>query len=180
MGKSAYKFGTEDNAHFCTCTVINWQPAFNNPEIAEIILNSFRYLHETGRIRLYAYVIMVNHLHCIIQCNNIAQLIRNFKSFTARKIIDYYILHQNVYFLEFMHKNKRNQNSESKYQFWEEGVHPEEILSPQMMKTKIDYIHFNPVKAGFVNEPEHWRYSSASNYNEDNGIIEIDKDWGLG
>jgi hypothetical protein len=41
------------------------------------------------------------------------------------------------------------------------------------MESFIDYIHFNPVKAGFVNLPEHWRYSSALNYLAKDGIIPI-------
>jgi hypothetical protein len=33
-----------------------------------------------------------------------------------------------------------------------------------MMREKLDYIHANPVKRGYVSLAEHWRYSSASNY----------------
>ena len=36
-----------------------------------------------------------------------------------------------------------------------------------MIQQKVDYIHFNPVEAGFVNKPEEWRMSSA---NEDSPI----------
>ena len=32
------------------------------------------------------------------------------------------------------------------------------------MRQKLDYIHHNPVKRGYVDQPEHWRYSSARNY----------------
>jgi hypothetical protein len=33
-----------------------------------------------------------------------------------------------------------------------------------MYNQKLDYIHNNPVTAGFVTEPWHWFYSSASDY----------------
>jgi len=40
------------------------------------------------------------------------------------------------------------------------------------MRGKLDYIHANPVKRGYVNLPEHWRYSSAGAGLE--GLIDID------
>jgi putative transposase len=39
---------------------------------------------------------------------------------------------------------------------------------------KIDYIHLNPVKAGFVTEPTAYKYSSAGNFAEDATVLEID------
>ena len=32
-----------------------------------------------------------------------------------------------------------------------------------MIQQKVDYIHYNPVEAGFVNQPQDWRLSSANN-----------------
>jgi putative transposase len=43
-----------------------------------------------------------------------------------------------------------------------------------MMREKLDYIHANPVKRGYVNLPEHWHYSSVANYAELAGLIDID------
>ena len=61
----------------------------------------------------------------------------------------------------------------SEYQVWQEGVHPKQINSPQKMIKCLEYIHNNPIKAGYVDDPEHWRYSSARNYNSNNGLIDI-------
>ena len=47
------------------------------------------------------------------------------------------------------------------YQCWEEGSHPQLIQNAEMLRQKLDYSHFNPVKRGYVDKPEHWRYSSA-------------------
>jgi hypothetical protein len=43
-----------------------------------------------------------------------------------------------------------------------------------VMREKLDYIHQNPVKRGYVDEPEHWRYSSARNYAGRKGLVEVD------
>ena len=44
---------------------------------------------------------------------------------------------------------------------WQEGVHPQSIMSDEMMLQKLEYLHHNPVKRGLIASPEHWRYSSA-------------------
>ena len=58
---------------------------------------------------------------------------------------------------------------------WEEGYHPKLIQGEAMMK--IDYIHQNPVKRGYVDEAVHWRYSSARDYDGISGLIEIERLW---
>lgn len=45
------------------------------------------------------------------------------------------------------------------------------------MRQKLEYIHNNPVKRGYVDHPEHWRWSSARNYAGLEGVIEVDTDW---
>jgi REP element-mobilizing transposase RayT len=60
-----------------------------------------------------------------------------------------------------------------KYQFWQLGNHAEEIYSEKFMWSKIDYIHFNPVRAGIVLKPQDYAYSSASNYTDGEGILDV-------
>ncbi len=48
------------------------------------------------------------------------------------------------------------------------------------MIEKIEYIHSNPVKRGYVDECEHWRYSSARDYKGLSGLIEIERMWRYG
>ena len=45
------------------------------------------------------------------------------------------------------------------------------------MREKIDYIHLNPVKRGYVDEARHWRYSSARDYEGVDGLLEIERVW---
>ncbi|MEX0721109.1 MAG: hypothetical protein WD059_10605 [Balneolaceae bacterium] len=42
-----------------------------------------------------------------------------------------------------------------------------------MVNQKIEYIHHNPVKRGYVDRPVHWRYSSARDYLGGDGLISI-------
>ncbi|WP_198532947.1 hypothetical protein [Salinivibrio sp. MA440] len=50
---------------------------------------------------------------------------------------------------------------------------PKLIQSDAMMWQKIDYIHQNPVKRGYVDEAAHWRYSSARDYEGASGLLAV-------
>jgi hypothetical protein len=82
----------------------------------------------------------------------------------------YTLLEQLAYY-KLRHKVDQN------YQLWQESSHPEEIMSDEMMWQKIEYIHNNPVKRGYVDDPLHWRYSSARNYAGQPGLLEVCTQW---
>ena len=48
------------------------------------------------------------------------------------------------------------------------------IMEEEVFRQKVEYTHNNPVKRGFVEQAEHWVYSSARNYSTGDGCIEID------
>jgi len=177
MGRSRYKIYNPQQPHFLTCTVVNWIPIFTRPVTVNILLDSFQYLQKQHQLRLYGFVILENHLHWLAQSENLPKEINRFKSYTAKMIIRYlqdqhqYKLLKQLFFYKKKHKKDRQ------YQLWEEGSHPEEIQGESMMLQKLDYIHQNPVKRGYVDNACDWRYSSARNYYGENGLIEVATDW---
>ncbi len=68
---------------------------------------------------------------------------------------------------------KKAHYREKTYQVWEEGYQPKLIQDEKMMIQKINYIHQNPVKRGYVDEVKHWRYSSARDYEGIEGLVKI-------
>ena len=102
---------------------------------------------------------------------------QRFKSWTAREILLLLERQRSRRMLELLALFKREHKKESHYQLWEEGNHPQRIIDEVMMRQKLDYIHQNPVKRGYVDRPEHWRYSSARNYLGETGLIEVEKAW---
>ncbi len=50
---------------------------------------------------------------------------------------------------------------------------PLEINSQDMFDKKLEYIHQNPVQAGFVIKQEDWKYSSAKDFCGMKGLIEL-------
>lgn len=67
------------------------------------------------------------------------------------------------FFSGFLKELAQNPNN-VKYQFWQQHSHPLEINSNEKAFRHLDYIHNNPVKAGWVLSPEDYLYSSAINY----------------
>ena len=129
-------------------------------------------------VNIYAYVIMTNHIHLLVNCENedLSDIIRDFKKFTSKKIIETiqnetesrrrWML--NLFSFEAS-KHSRNTN----FQFWIQDNHPEQVYSNKFIKQKIQYIHNNPVRAGIVKNPEEYLYSSACNYAELESKIDV-------
>ena len=61
-----------------------------------------------------------------------------------------------------------------KRQFWQQHNKPIELWSAHVIEQKLNYLHMNPVKAGFVCEPQNWKYSSAIDYAGGKGMIDIE------
>jgi REP element-mobilizing transposase RayT len=175
MARSRYRFLPNDPApYFVTATIVNWLPLFCNPEIVQILLNSLRFLIHQQRLCLHAYVILENHLHLVASAEDLGKELANFKSFTARKSIDYYMQRQQDFILDLLSFYKGEHKRDRTYQVWQEGVHPQRIYDQEMLQQKIDYIHQNPVKRGYVDFPEQWRYSSARDYMGTPGLLPVE------
>ena len=176
MARSRYKIINNQYPYFLTSTIVEWLPLFLDPAVVQIVLDSLRFLQNEKRLLAYSYVIMENHLHLIESSQDLSKEIGDFKSFTARKIVDLYKKHQPQLLLKLSNAKKPFKNDRD-YQVWQEGLHAQQILSEGMMRQKIEYIHYNPVRRGYIDEPEHWRYSSARNYTQKAGFIDVFTDW---
>jgi REP element-mobilizing transposase RayT len=163
MGRSRYIITDPKLPHFVTCTVLHWIPVFTRPDTVNILLESLRFLIQQD-LKLYGFVILENHLHFIAQSEQLDRDMARFKSYTAKRLIAYLDQHQVRQILEQLAFYKKAHKNDRAYQFWQEGYHPEWIQNDSMMQQKLDYIHQNPVKRGYVDKPEHWRNSSARNY----------------
>jgi len=176
VGRNRYKIIHPELPHFVTLTVLHWIPVFTRPDTVNILLDSLRFLSREG-LKVYAWVVLENHCHLVLQSQALDRDIARVKSFSARKIIQYLSERHICQILDQLAFYKKAHKGDRAYQFWQEGVHPELIQNDAMMRQKIDYIHQNPVKRGYVDEAEHWRYSSARDYAGQSGLLEICRQW---
>jgi len=96
-------------------------------------------------------------------------IIRDLKAFTSRHIRK--ILEDNCqvnesreWILKRMYYAGKHNSNNSDFQFWQQHSHPIELNTAAVIEQKLEYIHLNPVDAGFVDVPECWTYSSARDY----------------
>jgi putative transposase len=117
------------------------------------------------------------HLHFIASAPDIDDQIARFKSYTALEVMKFLtarnvrVLLQQLQYLRAKHKTDRD------HQVWQEGSHPQMIQDDAMMWQKLEYMHNNPVERGYVEDPTHWRYSSARNYAGLSALLTIRTDW---
>jgi len=177
MGISRYKIYEPTHPHFLTCTVLHWLPLFTNKESVEIILESFKHLQKSDNLIIFSYVILENHLHLVAQSDDISKTMQKFKSYTAYELLKLLQKQNAKILLEQFAFYKKAHKDHTFYQLWEEGFHPKLIQLEAMMMEKVNYIHHNPVKRGYVYEAKHWRYSSARNYDGQDGLVDIERIW---
>ncbi len=177
MGRSRYKIYESTHPHFITCTVLHWIPIFTRTESVQIIIESLKYLQTNDNLKIYAYVILENHLHMVVQSDDLGESIKKFKSFTAKKIINLLQAYNVQTILDQLAFYKKAHKTQSDYQLWQEGFAPKLIQNDAMMLERINYIHLNPVKRGYVDDAKHWRYSSARDYDGVDGLIGVEKFW---
>jgi REP element-mobilizing transposase RayT len=174
-----YKIRNQYGLHFMTFTVVGWVDLFSRKSYRDILIKNMQYCRKNKDLSIGCYVIMTNHVHVIWQSKSgkLSDTLRDFKSFSTKGFIEKikteeesrrdWLLHMFQY-----HANRTRQNKD--FKIWTGDNHPEEIISEPFMKTKINYIHENPVRAGWVKSAEDYIYSSASNYYNGNGIMEVD------
>jgi REP element-mobilizing transposase RayT len=175
-----YKFLNPDGVYFVTLTVIQWLDVFTKRRYKDLIVDNLKYCQKNKGLVIHAWVIMTNHIHMIIsraQDKKCEEILRDFKKFTAFKLIGDIMANtddgRKDYLLgKFQESGSHNSNN-TKYQFWIQDNHPVELISNAMFDQKLDYLHNNPVEAGFVDIPEHYLYSSAIDYADGKGLIDI-------
>jgi REP element-mobilizing transposase RayT len=173
MGRSRYKFHEEHYPYFVTSTILEGLPMFCKPQIAQILLDQLVFMQNEKAIKLYAYVIMPNHFHAVVQGKNLAEALRLTKSYSARRTLEYLKMNGHTRWLKKLKQFKKTHKVGRTYQFWEEGLHPKQLTTVDMVNQKITYIHDNPLKSGFVEHAVDWRYSSALDYFGEEGLIPI-------
>ena len=157
-----------DHAYFITFTVVGWIDVFTRHEYCDEIISNLEYCRKHKGLKVYEYCIMSNHIHLIVSHSDgkLSDFLRDFKSFTSKRIIELitntpqesrkkWMLHLFKYFAKV-----QNQNSE--YMFWQKTSHPIELFTADVFDQKRNYIHQNPVKAMMVNDETRYVYSSAN------------------
>ena len=150
--------------HFITSSIVYWIPVFSRDDYFQILADSLAYCVEHKGLAVHGYVIMPNHFHLICSQADgaISAVIRDMKSFTSRSIAAKLFQDGRKTWLAAMSSPRIARSAEAKV--WKDEFHPEEVRTERFFLQKLEYMHNNPVRAGYVDDPSEWKYSSAGFY----------------
>ena len=159
------------NSYFYTDTIFEFKHLLADDSLKMIVINSWKHLIEQGKIKIYGYVIMPNHIHLIwemLELNGKESPAGSFAKFTSHEFKHYLHLHD-VDKLKDYESKKRDR----KYQFWKRDPLAISLSSEIIFLQKLEYIHNNPMsqKWRLASLPEGYRWSSANYYQ--NGVDEF-------
>jgi putative transposase len=130
------------------------------PGVYERLAESIIYRLNKTQSKLAAYVFMPSHIHLFLFMDGklLAGFMRDFKKYLAQKG------------LAELYKTKS---------IWQARYDRQIIVSLDLLAIKVSYIHYNPVRAGLVENPEDWKWSSAADYLgcREKGPVPVFKDW---
>lgn len=177
----AYKFHESKGLYFISFATVGWIDVFTRKEYKDMMVNSILYCQTNKGLGLFAWCIMSNHVHLIAKANadhTLSEILRDLKKFTSKQIIKAIQDNPQESRKEWMLRIFSNAGSynpnNTGFQFWRQDNKPIELFTAEVTKQKLDYLHQNPVEAGFVDYPEDYPYSSARDYIGKAGLLKIE------
>ena len=166
---TGYQIKDQYSLHYLTFQIVGWVDLFTRKIYKDIVIDSFKYMMANRGFQLFAYVIMSNHIHLMAHSidGKLSENIRDIKKFTSSKKIETIKLtpeSRKDWMLNVFKSNASQRKTNKYYQVWTHENHAIHIYSNEFIREKIEYIHNNPVRAGIVENPEDYLYSSARNY----------------
>ncbi len=151
--------------YFFTITLTNRKSTLLIDEIKTLKI-AFQKVKVNHPFKIDGVVILPNHLHMMMTLphgdSNYSQRLNLIKGTFSRQI-------NRGEAISMSRKRKRERGIWQR-RFWEHLIRDDQDFERHM-----DYIHYNPVKHGYVSNPSDWRFSSIHRYIAD-GTLPLD--WG--
>jgi REP element-mobilizing transposase RayT len=174
----SYKYHNPEGLYFVSFAVVYWLDVFTRNEYKDILVESLEYCQLQKGMEIIAWCIMTNHVHLIfrsVKGQHPSLLLGDFKRYTSKKVVKAIQENPKESRKEFLLEKFKNAAQKSsnvkKYQFWRHDNKPIELWSNKVIKEKVSYIHYNPVKDGLVIKPQDYVYSSAKDYCDQQGLL---------
>ena len=160
MPLASFQISRDTPALYISIVAKDRLPVFRSDNIKRIICEALNEARVSGGFFIFAYVIMVDHLHLLTnQPNTSAEVLRYLKGISARRTIDY--LRQNNFHGSLAKLQHESWKREHRYSLWQQEKNVFSIYSEAMFMQKLNYIHLNPVRTGLVKRAIDYRWSSA-------------------
>lgn len=156
--------------YFFTATILHWKNLLKPNKYKTIIIDSLKYLVNKGKIKVYGFVIMPNHVHFIwemIEANGKEMPNASFTKHTGHQFLED-LRENHPHLLPFF----KVDSSTRSHHFWQRNSLPFPLTNEEVLIQKLNYIHNNPLQEKWMlaESPENYEFSSAKFY-----LTEIDK-----
>ena len=157
-----------DELYFVTLTVTDWIDIFTRRVYTDFIVENLTWCQQHKKLNIYAYVIMTNHIHLIanVPDGSLGNVLGHFKTYTSKELFKFIANNaqesRREWMIKAFEKAGKYNPLNTYHQFWQNGNYPVVLYTQAVINQKIDYIHENPVRAGFVGSAHEYWYSSAN------------------
>jgi putative transposase len=160
MAPEKFQISRDSQALYITIVSKDRLPVFQTDPVKIVICQAIDEARNSGGFLLFAYVIVLDHMHLLTNCpNNSADVLRYLKGVTGRRVIDYLKAKKfETSLAKLRHQEWKRKHS---YSLWQQEKNVFSIYSEAMFMQKVNYIHLNPVRAGLVERAIDYRWSSA-------------------
>ena len=135
-------------------------PIFRTDRLKQVLCDAYCEARNKHGILILAYVIMLEHVHVLaFSERDIKDILRLFNGISARRVIQFLTDNDFQASLFKLRGGVRERNH--KHSVWHHHTDSLEIFGEETFRQKVEYIHQNPVRAGLVEHPDDYLYSSA-------------------
>jgi len=177
--KRCHRINTPGHAHYLTFSCYHRQPFLSRDRSRQWLLDAINLARAKHVFDLWAWVIMPEHAHLILfptqPTYDISAILATIKLSVTRKALAF-VKSTAPGFLARM--EDRQPNGTTAYRFWQRGGgYDRNLVSPEEIWEKIQYLHDNPVKRDLSKTPDEWPWSSAADYSGvRTGLLKLDLD----
>jgi len=174
--KQRQTFNEPHHSHFLTFSTYHKAHVLLRPGVPELFLQALDEARAKFDFNLYAYVLMPDHAHLILQPRtspySIAQILQSVKGVSSKRIFE---AAPDLRDLLRVTPPQRH----ATHRFWEAGGgHDRNILYARTVWKAIEYVHLNPVRKSLCDAPGDWPWSSVHAYEERPTAVHVDVcDW---
>lgn len=140
---ASFDYADQDNVYFVTIRAVHGSVPFHDPDLALAVVETLLRQRQTGRLRVYAYVLMPDHLHAAVSVaggeDSLPAVLKDFKSYTTRLAW------------------KRGLAGV----LWQRSFYDHIARRAEDLLAICEYILANPVRSGLAREVSDWPYSGV-------------------
>jgi putative transposase len=160
-----FQVSRDNPAYYLTSVAHHRLPIFQTDMIKRIVATAFDEARRSGGILIFAYVIMLDHTHLLTDCAKaIKDVLRFMNGISARRVIN--CLKENDFQSSLSKLRVAERKDEQKYSVYEHHPNALRITGEDAFMQKVSYIHLNPVRAGLVEHPDDYLFSSARQWHK--------------